>query len=112
MYMSSPVAAGGLVVGLTNRNKGQFFAVDPKSGKTVFTTDGRQGENALLAVEGNTVLALTTDAALHVFRAASSGLEPVRKYTVADSPTWAHPAISGTRILVKDRASLTLWRVK
>ena len=37
------------------------------------------------------------------------GLEPFRRYTVAHTPTWAQPAISGDRIFVKDVSSLTLW---
>jgi hypothetical protein len=36
----------------------------------------------------------------------------VRTYTVADTPTWAHPALAGEGILVKDRESLALWRVE
>ena len=32
-------------------------------------------------------------------------------YDVADTPTWAHPALSGDLILVKARSSLSAWRV-
>jgi outer membrane protein assembly factor BamB len=110
MYMSSPVMAAGLLHGLTNRNKGQFVSVDLKSGKTVWTSDGRQGDNAALVTQGDAVLALTTDAELHVMKASARGLAPVRKYTVANSPTWAHPVVLGTgRVLVKDKESLALW---
>jgi outer membrane protein assembly factor BamB len=109
MYMSSPVLASGLLHGLSHRNKGQFFSLDPATGKTVWTSEGRQAENAMLVARGDTVFALTTDSELQVFHAGAKGLEFVRKYTVADSPTWAHPAILGTRIFVKDRDSLALW---
>ena len=34
MYMSSPVEAGGTLYGLTQRNRGQFFAVETATGKT------------------------------------------------------------------------------
>lgn len=109
MYMSSPVLAAGLLHGLSHRNKGQFFSVDPRSGKTVWTSEGRQGENAMLIARGNQVFVLTTDSELHVMSASAKGLQPLRKYTVADSPTWAHPVILGSRVLVKDRDSLALW---
>ena len=46
MYMSSPVAAGGVLYGLTHRNRGQFFALDVATGKTLWTSPPRQGENA------------------------------------------------------------------
>ena len=41
--------------------------------------------------------------------AARHGREPLRRYTVADSVTWAQPAISGNRFFVKDVSSLALW---
>ncbi len=42
-------------------------------------------------------------------RADRAGFEPVARHVVADSPTWAQPAISGDRIFVKDVDTLTLW---
>jgi hypothetical protein len=33
----------------------------------------------------------------------------LKRYTVADSATWAQPAVSGNRIFVKDLTSLSLW---
>jgi hypothetical protein len=35
--------------------------------------------------------------------------DPVKRYTVAESATWAQPLISGNRVFVKDVSSLTLW---
>jgi hypothetical protein len=32
-----------------------------------------------------------------------------RRYDVADSQTWAQPAVSGNRVYVKDVAHLALW---
>lgn len=109
MYMSSPVLAANLLHGLSHRNKGQYFSLDPKTGKTVWTSDGRRGDNALFIARGDTVFALTTDSELHVMRAGAKGLEPLRKYTVADSPVWAHPVVLGKRVLVKDLDALALW---
>lgn len=109
MYMSSPVLAAGLLHGLSNRNKGMFFSLDPKTGKTVWTSDGRQGENAMLVSRGSDVFALTTESELQIMRASARGLEPVRKYTVANSPTWAHPVVLESRLLVKDKETLALW---
>lgn len=109
MYMNSPVLAAGLLHGLSHRNKGQLFSLDPKTGKTVWTSEGRQGENAALIARGDQVFNLTTDSELHVLRATPRGLEPVRKYSVANSPTWAHPVVLERRVLVKDLDTLALW---
>jgi outer membrane protein assembly factor BamB len=109
MYMNSPVLASGILWGLSHRNKGQFFGLDPKTGKTVWTGEGRQAENAALIARGDVVFALTTNSELQLFRATPKGLQPVRTYHVADTPTWAHPVILGSRVLVKDASSLALW---
>jgi outer membrane protein assembly factor BamB len=109
MYMNSPVVAAGTLWGLSHRNKGQFFGLDVKTGKTVWTSEGRQAENAALVARGDTVFALTTNSELQVFEATPKGLKPLRTYQVADTPTWAHPVILGARVLVKDASSLALW---
>jgi outer membrane protein assembly factor BamB len=109
MYMSSPVAQGGVLYGFTHRNRGQFFALDLKTGRTLWTSPPRQGDNASLSVAGAFVLAVTTEGALLVMRQGSTAFDPVRTYTVAQSPVWAHPAFTGRGILVKDLESLALW---
>jgi hypothetical protein len=50
---------------------------------------------------------LTNDAQLIVLPATAKEYAPAAQYTVATSPTWAHPVVvSGTRILVKDETTL------
>lgn len=111
LYMNTPVLSSGLLWGLNQRNKGQFFGMDPKSGKTVWTSPGRQAENAAMLSQGDLVFALTTESELVVFRSSPAKLEELKRYTVANSPTWAHPAISGRSILIKDKETLSLWSV-
>jgi hypothetical protein len=55
------------------------------------------------------LLILTSDANLIVAKKSVKGFEQVAKYSVADSPTYAHPAPTGKMILVKDDAAMTLW---
>ena len=47
-----------------------------------------------------------------VVPAAGDKYAPERTYTVADSPVWAHPALVGNRLLIKDKTALTLWRIE
>lgn len=109
MYMSSPVVAGSVLYGMTHRNRGQFFALDTKSGKTLWTGPPRQGENAALTVAGSVVLATTTEGKLVVFRQGIKAFELIRDYTLADSPIWAHPAFHGRGVFVKDAETLSFW---
>ena len=108
-YMSNPVLAGGRLIGFSERNSGQFVAMDPRTGADIWRSPPRQGENAALLVAGSTVLALTDQAELLVLDAAAAAFEPLRRYEVAPSPTWAHPVPLGEGLLVKDETHLTRW---
>lgn len=109
MYMSSPVVAGDVLYGMTHRNRGQFFALDTKSGKTLWTGPPRQGDNAALTLTGNVVIATTTEGKVVVFRVDGKAFQLVREYTVADSPIWSHPGFHTRGIVVKDLETLSLW---
>ena len=109
MYMSSPVVIGSTLYGLSHRNRGQFFAIDLASGKTLWTTAGREGENASIVAVGSTLLMSTTNAELIVARANPAKFEEVKRYTIADSAVWAHPALAPNALLVKDVDKLICW---
>jgi outer membrane protein assembly factor BamB len=109
MYMNSPVLSEGLLFGLSNRNKGEFFCLDPNSGKVLWTSPPRQGENAAIIARDGLIFALKNDAELIVFHSIAKGWDPVGRYTVAASPTWAHPVLIDNQVLVKDQNSLALW---
>jgi outer membrane protein assembly factor BamB len=109
MYMSSPVAVGTAIVGLSHRNKGQYFALDATTGKTLWITQGREADNAaLIRVPGYTLIQ-TTDAQLIVVRDDRQRFDVVQRYEVGDAATWAHPVLVGNRLFVRDANSLTLW---
>jgi outer membrane protein assembly factor BamB len=107
--MSNAVLDGDVMFGLTSRNMGQYYALDAKSGKVLWTSEGRQAGNVAMAKAGNVVFSLENDGELVVLRASQTGFEPLRRYKVAEAETWAQPAISGNRIFVKDVSTLTLW---
>lgn len=111
MYMSTAVVAGDALVGLGQRNRGQFFAIDWKTGRTLWTTRGRETDNAaLIRVPGYTLIQ-TTEGELIVARDSATAFDVVKRYDVAESATWAHPALAGKRLLVRDANSLTLWTI-
>jgi outer membrane protein assembly factor BamB len=109
MRMSNPVLVGDTLYGLSTRNSGQYFAVDAKSGKTLWLSGGREAENAAMATAMPYLLSLENDGELVVARASRSAFETVKRYRVADTATWTQAVYQGNRILVKDVSSLTLW---
>jgi outer membrane protein assembly factor BamB len=111
MYLNSPVVIGDYVYGMTHFRKGQFFCLDARTGATVWTSTGAEGENAAIVSSADLLFFLSDNAELTLAKAGTK-YEVLKKYTVAQSPTWAHPALSGNQILVKDLKSLTLWSLQ
>jgi len=109
MYLNSPVVNGDFLYGLSHKRKGQFFCLDARTGKTMWTSTGREGDNAAILLGGQFLFLLTDAAELIVARVDPKQFEVLKKYSVAQSPTWAHPAIVGGRILIKDVSTLTLF---
>lgn len=109
MYLSNPVVIGDTVFGLSQRASGQFFALDAKTGATLWLGTPREATNSAAVKAGDLLFLLNDDAELIVARGSRVRFEPIRRYTVADSATWAQPAISGKRVFVRDVTSLALW---
>jgi outer membrane protein assembly factor BamB len=109
LRMSDAVIVGDVLFGMTTRNSGQYFAVDAKSGKTLWTSEGRQAGHAAIARAGDLLLSLEDDGELVVARNSKTGFEPLHRYKVSDSATWTQAAYSGNRVFVKDVSSLALW---
>ena len=113
LYMSTPVLQGNTLLGFSIAKKGQFFALDADTGKTLWQGAGRMGENAaLLSLGGSSFLALTNEANLIVLPVGAKEYAPAAQYTVASSPTWAHPVLIGNRILIKDETTLSSLRAQ
>ena len=108
MYLNTPVLDGDYLYGLSHKRKGQFFCLDARSGKTLWSSNGREGDNAAMVIAGQLLFSLTDGAELIVARCDPKQFEIVKKYSVAQSPTWAHPVIVSNRVLIKDVSSLAL----
>ena len=111
MYMSSPVVVGDTVYGLTNRNKGQFFALDVKTGATRWTSPPRQAENASITAAAGRLWCLTSEGGLIVLKADPAAYAEAGRLDVAPSPTWASPVLLGPQVLVKDVDTLRLVKI-
>ena len=109
LHMTNGVVAGGVLYGLSHLNSGQYFGLDLDTGQVLWTSDPRQAENAAVLRVGDMIFSLEDDAELVVFGSSRSEFEPLERYQVATSATWAQPTLRGNRLYVKDVSSLTLW---
>jgi len=106
MYMSSPVYGDGLIYAHSSKRKGQFVAVDAKTGVVKWATEGREGEHASLLLTPANLVLLTNGAELIVAKRGEQKFEVQRRYEVASSLTWSTPVLLGSDILVRDATGL------
>jgi outer membrane protein assembly factor BamB len=106
MYMSTPVVADGVIYGHSNKRKGQFVALDAKTGEVRWATEGREGEHASVLLTPAHVLFLSNSGNLIVVRRAAAQFEEARRYDVADSETWAVPVPLPDGLIVRDATGL------
>lgn len=109
MRLSNAVLAGDTLFGLSTRNAGQYFAIDAKTGRTLWTSEPRQAAQAAIVRAGDLLVSLENDGELVIIRANAAAFEPLRRYKVADTDTWTPPVISGNRVFIKDVSTLALW---
>ena len=108
MYLSSPVFGDGLIYGHSSKKKGQFFAIDARTGAVRWTTEGREGEHASLLLTPQNVIFLTNGADLIVAKRNTPAFAVERRYEVAEGSTFAMPVLLGENILVRDATGLML----
>jgi len=106
MYMSSPVFGDGLIYGHSARQKGQFVALDAKTGAIRWASEGREGNHASVLLTPRHLIYLTNGSDLIVARRNSAKFEIERRYDVADAETWAMPVFLSTDIFVRDATGL------
>jgi outer membrane protein assembly factor BamB len=61
---------------------------------------------------GPVLFALTPNSELIAFQPGDKAYTEVARLKVAESPTHAHPVISGNRLFIKDKDSVTLWTIE
>ncbi|HXG88329.1 MAG TPA: PQQ-binding-like beta-propeller repeat protein [Vicinamibacterales bacterium] len=106
MYMSAPVAADGVIYGISNKRKGQFVALNAATGAVRWSTDGREGEHASILLGPAHVMFLTNVGDLIVAKRDGAKFNEERRIEVADGETWAVPAFVPGGIVIRDGQGL------
>ena len=107
MYMSSPVLADGVLFGLSAKRKGQFIALDAKTGTMKWSGEGRNADHASVLVTPTHVVYLTSTGELMLFKRGSGSFTSDRQYEVAKSPTFGPPLFVEGDLFVRDATGVT-----
>jgi outer membrane protein assembly factor BamB len=108
-YMSSPIVIGGhAYVHLRNQ---RFACLDLATGKEAWITKPF-GKYWSLVANGEQILALDETGDLRLIRATPDAFELVGEAKVAEEESWAHLAVEGRELYVRDLEGLTAYEWK
>src|SRR5205823_1942833 len=111
VQFNTPVIKNGSIFGISDRDK--LFCLNAETGKTAWSSELKRNRGYGSIVDAGTVLfALTPSAELIAFEPNDQEFKRIAGYKVADSETYAYPVVSGSRIFIKDRDSVTLWTIQ
>lgn len=106
IYMNSPVVIEGMVIGVSEKDKGHLFAVDPETGKTLWKKFQRLGENCEVLVCDRTLVLMTDSGKLMFLKVSKTDAEVIQEYSLTNEPVTTHPILDSGWIFVKDRFQL------
>jgi outer membrane protein assembly factor BamB len=136
VQFDTPVVKNGLIFGITSSNS--LFCIKADDGKTAWTSasqggqpgqggqggrggpgqggrgmrGGGRGGYGSIVDAGSVLFSLMPAGQLNVFEPSDKEYKQIASYKVAEGDTHAYPVISGNRIFIKDRDSVTLWTIE
>ena len=108
---NTPVLKDGLLFGLSAR--GNLFCLDAQTGQTAWTDETRHGRGfAAIVAAGPVMLALPSTSELIAYKADAAAYAELAGIKVADTETYAHLVIAGTRLFVKDQETVAMLTIE
>ena len=109
MYMSTPVLVGDQLYGQLENNR--ITCLDAKTGvEREWTTDQSFGEYWSMVTRGDRILALDQKGELFLIRANPAKFDLLDRRKISEVDTWAHLAVCGDEVYVRDLKGLTVYR--
>ena len=109
-YMTTPVVVKGTA--FTSLRSGRMMAIDVATGAERWTSSKSFGDYVSLVTNGDRVLGLDTKGELFLMEASMEKFTRLGSKKVSDNETWAHVAVCGDEVIVRDLEGISLWRWK
>lgn len=107
-YMSSPVVVGDYAY--MHLGNGRISCVDLRNGDVRWTSEERFGKYWSKVAQGDKILALDEKGELVLMRANPDRFDMLAKMEVSDQEAWAHLAVAGSDVYVRDLKGITAYR--
>jgi outer membrane protein assembly factor BamB len=109
-YMSTPVVINGFAyMHLQNQ---RFTCVDLSNGETKWTSPKSFGKYWSLIAYKNRILALDQKGILYLIEADPKEFKVLETREITENESWAHLAISGDQIFIRDLKTLSVFQWK
>lgn len=107
-YMSTPVVINGYAyLHLGNQ---RFTCINLKTGERTWTSSKPFGKYASLVAQGDRILALDERGILLLIKANPKEFELLDERTISEDETWAHVAVCGEEIFIRELNAMTAYR--
>jgi outer membrane protein assembly factor BamB len=106
--MSTPVVVNGHAF-LHLRNQ-RVMCFDLKTGKEAWTSSKLYGKYWSLVANGDRILALDERGILYLLKANTAEMQVLDERKISDAETWAHLAVCGDELFIRDLGGLTVYR--
>lgn len=106
-YMSTPVVIDGHAY-LHTRSQ-RLLCLEVATGAKRWESDQKFGKYQSLVAQGRRILALDERGILYLFAANPAKFEPVAERKLTDGETWAHLAVDGPDLVVRELKGVSVW---
>jgi len=107
---NTPVLKDGFLFALSD--KGNLFCLSAQTGQTTWTDSTRHGNFGSILDVGSVLMVLPNKSELIVYQPNGQEYSEIKRYQVAETPTYAHPIIAGNRLFVKEQDSVAMWIIE
>ena len=107
-YMSTPVIIGHHAY--HHLRSQRLVCFDLRSGEEKWTSGEKFGKYVSLVTQGDRLLALDQRGLLYLIAASPDRLNILSERKISDQETWAHLAVDGRDLFIRDLTGLARWR--
>ena len=106
-YMSGPIMIDGFCY--IHLKKQRITCLDMKNGETKWISSESFGKYMSMVSNGKEILALDENGILYLIKPSPEKFIILEKRTISESPTWAHLALSGNQLFIRELESLVCF---